>query len=195
MNQKVFSAAAERNKQPILERLCELLRDRHSVLEIGSGSGQHALYFADNMPWLNWTCSELPAAVPALDAGLADRPNLVGPITLDVQADWPDAAFDALFTANTLHIMPWSAVTSLFQHAGMQLPVGGRMIVYGPFHFGGKPTSESNAAFDTALREGDPKRGVRNIEAVDALASGTSLQLLADFAMPANNRLLAWEKV
>lgn len=194
MTRAMFSAAADRNKGPILERLQPLLRRESGVLEIGSGTGQHAVHFASRMPSLRWTCSEIRDGLPALQAGLAERPaNIPEARVLDVRGDWPRERFDAMFTANTLHIMPWSGVEAFFRGAGSVLTRGGRLIVYGPFHYAGKATSVSNAAFDRALRDAEPGRGVRDVEAIHALAAEAAFRPLADFAMPANNRLLAWE--
>lgn len=191
-----FSAACERNRAPILARLGPLFRNRRRVLEIGSGTGQHAEYFAAAMPGLVWICSDLPERLAGLrarlDAAAAD--NLEGPLALDVMTHWPDVAADALFSANTLHIMPEPAVEAFFHGAGERLAAGGRLVVYGPFHYGGSPTSAGNAAFDRELHARGGGEGIRDIEAVLALATEAGFRLLADCAMPANNRLLAWEK-
>ena len=192
-----YSEACERNRHSILGVLRTAFADRHRVLEIGAGTGQHAVHFARHLPWLAW----LPTDRSEYLAGLAARvavegpPNLAPAVELDVRAaPWPRFESDAAFSANTLHIMSWRAVESLFAGVGSMLPAGGVLAVYGPFHYGGRATSDSNAAFDAMLRERDPESGVREFEAVDALAQAAGLALQADHAMPANNRLLVWRR-
>lgn len=192
----LFSAACERNKAPILAELQQRWGPTRRVFELGSGSGQHALYFAAEMPGWTWQCSELPEQLPSLRRELAEAklPNLPPPLAGDVNQPLPVAGCDAVFTANTLHIMGWSEVQRLFDTLGRGLAPGALVSVYGPFHYRGQPTSESNARFDAALRAGDPKCGVRDFEAVDGLALAAGLQLQADSAMPANNRCLTWQR-
>jgi len=193
-----FSAACERNKGPILERLGPLLAGAHSVLEIGSGTGQHAVHFARHLPWLMWQPTERAAELPDLAARIAleGPPNLRAPLALDVRVTpWPCGAdVDAVFTANTLHIMSWAEVEACFAGLGRLLPAGGTLGIYGPFRYGGAFTSESNAAFDASLRARDRASGIRDFEAVDALARGAGLELQGDWALPANNQLLAWRR-
>lgn len=189
------SAACERNRGPILEVLRRHLSRAAEVLEIGSGTGQHAAYFAPALPHLTWQSSDLVENHDAIRGWIAESgaPNLRPPLTLDVRSGpWPDRRFDAVFSANTLHIMGWDAVEALFRALPVVLRPNGLVIVYGPFHYGGRPTSESNAAFDRALRMADPERGVRDFEAVSALAKSAGLTLVEDLAMPANNRCLVW---
>lgn len=190
-----WSDACERNKAPILAHLEFLFRNASRVLEIGSGSGQHAMHFAAGMPWLQWICSDLEdrhATIRAILAGATA--NIEGPLTLDAASPLPPVAFDSMFTANTLHIMPWPAVASLFHNAAESLPDGGRFVVYGPFHYGNAPISAGNAVFDIELRGRGAGEGIRDIEAVQSLAVAQGFRFLADCALPANNRLLAWEK-
>lgn len=196
MSSRQVSAAAERNKQPILERISPLLGDASTVLEIGSGTGQHAEHFAAHMPWLRWTCSDMPERHSELVTVIQDAalPNLGEPLALDVRQPWPALHVDAVFTANTLHIMDWPTVERFFEQLGERLSSQARVLVYGPFHYLSSPTSESNAAFDCMLREENTGKGIRDIGAVQSLAASAGLRLLGDFAMPANNRLLAWEK-
>ncbi|MBV8973659.1 MAG: DUF938 domain-containing protein [Sinobacteraceae bacterium] len=189
------SDACERNKAPILAVLLEELAGCSRVLEVGSGTGQHAVYFAAALPQLLWQPSELKENLPALAERirLQGGPNLRAPLELDVQSHpWPVAPVDALFSANTLHIMGWSAVRELFRGAAEVLERPGVLCVYGPFRFAGRHTSESNAAFDQYLRRRDAESGVRDFEALDALAQQHGLALRANHAMPANNRTLVW---
>jgi cyclopropane fatty-acyl-phospholipid synthase-like methyltransferase len=192
-----YSEACERNRHSILGVLRTAFADRHRVLEIGAGTGQHAVHFARHLPWLAWLPTDRREYLVGLAARVASEgpPNLAPAVELDVlAAPWPRFESDAAFSANTLHIMSWRAVESLFAGVGSMLPAGGVLAVYGPFHYGGRATSDSNAAFDAMLRERDPGSGVREFEAVDALAQAAGLALQADHAMPANNRLLVWRR-
>ena len=200
--QRPYSAACERNREPILAALRDVFADARHVLEIGSGTGQHAAYFAAAMPHLQWQSSD---AVENLDgirawldeAGLANTPP---PIELQSLAGRglhpaPARRFDAVFSANTLHIMGWPEVEALFAGLAGVLEEGHAVVaVYGPFNRGGAYTSDSNRAFDGWLKARDPRSGIRDFEAVDALARGAGLQLETDAAMPANNALLAWRR-
>jgi SAM-dependent methyltransferase len=191
------SEACERNKGPILAVLREELAGTTCVLEVGSGTGQHAVHFAAGLPQLLWQPSELAEALPPLAERirLEGGANLRAPLALDVRDDpWPLAAVDAVFSANTLHIMAWSAVREFFRGVGAVLVPSGVLCVYGPFRFEGRHTSESNAAFDHYLRVRDPESGVRDFEALDAEARARGLRLTANRAMPANNRTLVWRR-
>jgi cyclopropane fatty-acyl-phospholipid synthase-like methyltransferase len=196
MSDKPFSESCERNKGPILEILLGVFDQPGRVLEIGSGTGQHAVHFAGAMPYLTWQTSDLPASHAGIHAWLeeAGLPNLLPPLNLDVTGTWPSASFDYVFSANTLHIMGWPEVIRFFDGVGRVLRLGGRLAVYGPFNYGGQYTSESNARFDEWLKNRNPVSGIRNFEDVGKLASDAGLSLLADHAMPANNRILVWEK-
>ena len=191
-----FSEACERNKDPILEKLREHFAAATRVLEIGSGTGQHALHFAAALPQLVWQTSEVPGQLDAVRAWLAARglPNVLAPIELDVRGEWPAGSFDAIFSANTLHIMGWDGVCALFRGVARCLAPGGVLAIYGPFNYGGRHTSDSNAAFDDLLRRRDPASGIRDREAVEELARAAGLAPVADHAMPANNRLLVWAR-
>jgi len=193
---KPHSEACERNKVPILQCLRPLYAPLHTVFEIGSGTGQHALHFAAAMPHLSWQCSETLAQMDTLQRGLAGHAlrNLALPRVFAVGQPWPETACDAVFTANTLHIMGWDEVQQLFAGLAGWLPLQGLFTVYGPFNVGGRFTSDGNARFDASLRAADPRRGLRDFEAVDALARAAGLQLLEDRAMPANNRCLSWRR-
>ncbi len=190
-----FSEACERNKQPILELLRGALARRRYVVEIGAGTGQHAVHFARGLPQLEWQPTDRREYLPGIAARVAAEgpANLHVPIELDVmQSDWPSLDAGAVYSANTLHIMSWPEVEAFFSGVGRILQRGGVLVVYGPFRYGGSFTSESNAAFDRSLRARDPASGIRDFEAVNALAEAQGLELLADHAMPANNQLLTW---
>jgi len=194
---KPFASACERNKAPILEVLRDLFADRRHVLEIGSGTGQHAVHFAAALPQLQWQCSELAENLPGLRLWLdeAALPNLPPPWVLDVNQALPEGLYDAVFSANTLHIMGWPEVEQLFAGLALRLPLHGLFTVYGPFNIGGRFTSESNARFDAQLRSADARRGIRDLEAVDALAGRAGLKLIDNRAMPANNRCVSWQRM
>jgi SAM-dependent methyltransferase len=194
---KRFSAACERNQDPILAILRDTLPQAARVLEIGSGTGQHAVYFGAHLPHLTWQTSDVTAHHPSIIAWQdeAQLANVLPPLSLDVdQPDWPRDRYDAVFSANTCHIMSWPQVVRMFQGVGQILRSGGIMCVYGPFNYGGAFTSPSNAAFDASLRTGAAHMGIRDIEAMQNLAASCGLRLLADHAMPANNRLLVWQR-
>jgi Protein of unknown function (DUF938) len=192
------SEAAERNKGAILRILTEALAQCSSVVEIGSGTGQHALHFASHLPHLSWQPSDIGHCLPGLRERIAREgpANLRAPIELDVRAlPWPIDGVHALFTANTLHIMGWTAVRDLFRGAGTVLSPPGIVCIYGPFRYGGRCTSTSNAEFDRYLKARDPQGGIRDFESVNALAHEQDLELVADHAMPANNQLLVWRRL
>jgi SAM-dependent methyltransferase len=191
------SEACERNKGPILAVLGGELAASRAVLEIGSGTGQHAVHFARHLPQLSWQPTELGTGLD----GLAERIRLEGPpnlrpaVALDVRAHpWPAERVDAVFSANTLHIMAWDAVEHFFRGVGTVLAAPGVVCVYGPFRYHGGYTSASNAEFDRYLRRRDPLSGIRDFEALDRLACAQGLELAADHAMPANNRTLVWRR-
>jgi SAM-dependent methyltransferase len=190
-----FSDACERNKDPILEVLRAAFADRTRVVEIGAGTGQHAVHFARHLPHLVWQPTDRAEYLEGLAARVAAEgpPNLLAPLELDVLQDpWPPVRGDAVFSANTLHIMSWQAVVALFAGLPRALEGGGVVAIYGPFRYRGQFTTPSNAAFDAMLRERDAQSGVRDFEAVDALARASGLSLVADHALPANNQLLVW---
>jgi len=195
---KQFSSASERNREPILAVLREELVNSRTVLEVGSGSGQHAVFFAAHMPHLIWQCSDLQMNHASINAWMQEAalPNVLPPLVLDMeQPHWPTQTYDAVFTANTCHIMAWHQVQNMFSGAAQRLNAGGKLCVYGPFNYDGKFTSDGNFQFDAALREKAAHMGIRDSEAVNALAQAQGLHLLADHAMPANNRLLVWQRV
>lgn len=194
---KPFSEASERNKEPILAILRELFADRRFVLEAGSGTGQHAVHFAQALPHLVWQTSDLPANLAGIrawlnEAALANTPE---PVELDVGADvWPVESADAIYCANTIHIISWPLVQRLFDGIGRVLASHGLLVLYGPFNYKGQFTSDSNARFDHWLKNRDPVSGIRDFEKVDSLARAQGLRLIVDHAMPANNRTIVWRR-
>jgi SAM-dependent methyltransferase len=192
-----ISEACERNKEPILRILANALAGTRVVLEIGSGTGQHAVHFATHLPHLTWQPSDRADYLPGLRERIAhDGPaNLRPAIELDVHnLPWPVGPVDAVFTANTLHIMEWTAVEDLFRGIGSVLSAPGVVCVYGPFRYADRYTSASNAEFDKYLKARDPRSGIRNFEDVNILSAQQGLHLLEDHAMPANNQLIVWRK-
>jgi len=192
---KPHAPSTERNREPILAALRGPFSDRQRLLEIGSGTGQHAVWFAAQLDHLSWQCSDLADKLPGIRAWLDDAalPNTPRPLALDVaRGPWPGQRFDAVFSANTLHIMGWPAVQALFAGLPAVLTDDAVVAIYGPFNRHGSPTSEGNAAFDVQLRQQDPAMGLRDAEAIDALALPAGLLLHADLPMPANNALRIW---
>ncbi len=195
--EKPFSPSCERNQGPILEVLREHFSQARQVLEIGSGTGQHAVYFAPALAPAIWQTSDVAENLPGIQLWLdeAGLPNLPPPLRLDVNGPWPSARFDAVFTANTLHIMSWLEVRKLFSALDGVLAEAATLAVYGPFNYGGRFTSESNRSFEGWLkRQHGELSGVRDFEAVNELAAAIGLQLVADHEMPANNRTLIWRR-
>ena len=194
---KPFSPASERNRMPIMNVLRPLFAEVKSVLEVGSGTGQHAVFFGAQMPHLTWQTSDLPENHPAIRMWLEDAAsaNVRPPLVLDVDSDeWPVERVDAVFTANTIHIVSWSSVEKLFAGVARVLNANGLFCAYGPFSYEGRHTSESNARFDLSLRGQNSRSGIRDFAQVCELAAGNDLSLQDDHAMPANNRLLAFRK-
>lgn len=198
MIEKPNAPACERNKAPILGLLKQELRAARQVLEIGSGTGQHAVHFAAALSHVRWHTSDLKANHPGIQAWIdwAGLDNLLAPIALDVHCSqhWPDGPFDAVFTANTCHIMDWGGVELMFAGAQRLLPPGGPLLVYGPFNRHGQFTSPGNRDLDRWARTTFPGGGIRDIEAVDGLAGRSGFESMADHEMPANNRLLVFKK-
>ena len=190
--------APERNRGPILEVLRRILPRRGRVLELASGSGQHVVFFAEHLRELVFLPSDLETRhLESVRAWTAYRalPNVAAPRQLDVcAADYGIEAVDAMFAANLLHIAPWSCAEGVFAGARRHLLPGGVLALYGPFHVGGKPTAESNAAFDADLRRRDPRWGVRDVDALGALAEHAGLVLRERVPMPANNQMLIFDK-
>lgn len=195
---KPFSQACENNKQPILNVLSRVLKNQKHVLEIGSGTGQHAVYFAKNLPFLTWQTSDLPINHAGINQWIDDypTPNIKQPFTIDLsKVDSLAENIDAMYTANTLHIVSWPLVQKLFDMATKQLASNGMLCIYGPFNYQGKYTSASNANFDLWLKARDEESGIRDFEAICQLAEKASFTIKEDIEMPANNRILLFTKI
>lgn len=197
MPEKPYSQASENNKSPILAILKQAFAETSEVLELGSGTGQHACYFAEHLPHLNWRPSDLAENLAAIRLWIEDSElnNIVAPVELDVcWNEWPLEIPSGLFSANSLHIMSWVSVEKLFAYLVNHAPKRNCLCIYGPFNYQGEFTSDSNRQFDQWLKQRDPASGIRDFEAVDKLAQNAGYCLQADHAMPANNRLLVWHK-
>ena len=194
---KRHAPAAERNRVPLLEVLRRVLADRRDVLEIASGTGQHAVFFARELPRLRWQPSDRdPDALASIEAWSAEAalPNLAAARALDVGAlPWPVERADAVVCINLVHIAPWSAAVALFEGAARLLSAAAPLVSYGPYRFGGR-TAPSNDAFDASLRAQDPSWGVRDVDALSALARRTGFELEEIVPMPANNHTLVWRR-
>jgi len=193
---KSFSEDAESNKSPILQVLLPILSDVNSVLEIGSGTGQHAVSFGAALSHLSWQTSELEQQHASIQAWLdeSELTNVLPPITLDVGKEWPERCFDAVFSANTAHIISWPKVELMYRGVGHVLRKNGLFVLYGPFNFSGKYTSSSNRRFDAWLKQRDPESGIRNFEDMNRLAGENQLLFEQEVSMPANNRILIWRR-
>ena len=197
MSEKPFSQACENNQKAILAHLQAAFSDCKTVLEIGSGTGQHAVYCAPRLPHLSWQTSDQAEYHLGINAWIDSMPaaNLHRPLVLNVDMPtWPLESVDGIFTANTCHIMAWESVENMFRRLALLLKSGGMLVIYGPFNYGGEFTAPSNANFDAYLKQRAAHQGVRDFESVDVLAKAAGLTLLEDNAMPANNRLLVWRK-
>lgn len=196
--EKPFSQSCENNKDPILAVLREAFRDVSLVLEIGSGTGQHAVHFARNLPHLTWQPADMAENIPGMNLWFdeAKLPNIKEPLVLNVvDTIWPIEEADAIFSANTLHIMGKPEAECFFTGLSSVITDDGVLCIYGPFNYGGKYTSESNEKFDAWLYKQNPKSAIRDFEWVNSLAEKAGLRLARDHEMPANNRLLEWRKV
>ncbi|MDP1708075.1 MAG: DUF938 domain-containing protein [Gammaproteobacteria bacterium] len=194
---KPYSPSCDENRQPILAVLREVFTAAGHVLEIGSGTGQHAVFFADRLPHLVWQASDRAEHLAGMRLWLEEAAlhNTPVPLELDVaSAHWPAMETDAVFSANTAHIMAWPQVERMFAGIGTILKPGGVFALYGPFNYNGNYTSESNTRFDQWLKARDPLSGVRDFEMLNMLAQRQRLQLFRDYPMPANNRTLVWRK-
>ena len=192
-----FSQSCENNKGPILEKLKKILVTNKHVLEIASGTGQHATFFSNELPHLAWQPTEIPSQIRNLSLRLtaSQSVNLLPAVELDVdQEEWGVPETEAIFTANSLHIISKESVKNFILQAGEILKKRGRLIVYGPFKYNQRFTSSSNADFDNVLRERSSDSAIRDFEWVCDLCESENLFLETDFAMPANNRLLFFKK-
>ena len=193
---KPFSQACENNKGPILEVLKTVFNKTESVLEIGSGTGQHSVFFAEQLPHLQWYTSDRHINHEGINLWLkeANLTNLHGPLELDLNYAWPVNNVDAIYTANTFHIVSWQLVEQFFKGVSTHLVSQGVVCIYGPFKYQGQFTSASNEEFDRFLTQRDPFSGIRDFEVIEQLATQASLTLISDTAMPANNQLLVFKR-
>ena len=194
MTDKPYAESCDQNKGPILAVLCRLFAKAGIVLEIGSGTGQHAIHFAAAMPHLVWQTSDRKENHRGIHAWLheARLPNTRQPIDLDVSGHWPEQTYDAVFSANTVHIMSWLEVERCFEGIGKVLAPGGCFVLYGPFNYNGQYTSDSNRRFDGWLKQRDPHSGIRDFRDLNRLAEVQGLLFEEDIEMPVNNRILVW---
>ncbi|MEF8792940.1 DUF938 domain-containing protein [Thiohalorhabdus sp.] len=194
---KPFSQACENNKDPILGVIRDVFADAGRVVEIGSGTGQHAVHFAPHLPHLIWQPTDVGDNLPGIRAWLAEAglTNVAEPQALDVdQPAWPELSGDGTFSANTAHIMSWPQVERMFRGVSGLLPAGGAFCLYGPFAYVGEHTSASNARFDASLCQQDTRMGIRDRQDLERLGEEVALDLEADHDLPANNRLLVWRR-
>ena len=197
MNDKPFAPASERNSQPILDVIRDEFLGLQSILEVGSGTGQHAVCFAAELAQLTWQTSDIEANHAGIKAWLRDAglPNTRDPLSLDVLRDkMPVDNYDGVFSANTAHIMSFAAVEKMFSIVSAVLHDAGVFALYGPFRIGGEFNSSSNARFHHSLRQQDAEMGIRHLEDLDRLAEAGGLQRVRLYAMPANNQLVVWIK-
>jgi cyclopropane fatty-acyl-phospholipid synthase-like methyltransferase len=195
--QRPYSESCDQNKLPILSVIEPIFIGCSVVLEIGSGTGQHAVYFAEKMPHLQWRCSDCASDLVGINQWIKDShvSNVITPITLDVsESQWPTDPVDAMFTANSLHIMRYQDVINFMTGAGILLNTGGHLVIYGPFNYNGEFTSASNKSFEQWLKSRDPLSGIKNFEDIEALANQNGFKLCRDYEMPANNRILHFIK-
>ena len=197
MKNKPYAESCDQNRNAILDVIQPLLVNSRSLLEIGSGTGQHAVYFTEELPHVTWHSSDRAENLEGIKLWLSDADNerLPPPIELDVrQNNWPEIIVDTVFTANTCHIMNQQSVEIMIAQIGKLLPAGGQLIIYGPFNYNQQYTSPSNEKFDQWLKQRDPESAIRHFEDMNELAEKAGLNLLGDYEMPANNRVLCWGK-
>ena len=196
MQNKPYAESCDQNRDVIFSVIEPLLAQSYSVLEIGSGTGQHAVYFSQKLPHLTWQTSDRTENIGGIKLWLTDSgQQQPEPVVLDVsQKTWPDLECDTVFTANTCHIMNQDSVAAMFRGVGKLLPDGGQFIIYGPFNYNQQYTSQSNERFDQWLKSRDPESGIRHFEELNHLSEQAGMHLVNDFAMPANNRILHWVK-
>ena len=195
---KPYSESCDQNKDAILSVISPLFFLLTNVLEIGSGTGQHAVYFAEKMPQLTWHTSDCRSYLNGINAWLADAclTNIKPPFELDVsKSQWPIVDIDAIFTANSVHIMQQQDVVNLINGVGKLLKQKDSFVIYGPFNYNGQYTSKSNESFDQWLKQRDPLSGIKHFEEIESLANDNGMRLVTDYEMPANNRILHFIKV
>ena len=197
MLNKPYSESCDQNRDPIQRVFEQFVDGRNTVLEIGSGTGQHAVYFAAQFADLLWQTSDLIENHQAIQAWIVDSglDNVFSPIELDSRGDWPEQQYDLVYSANTVHIMSSVAVEQLFNKLPFCMHENSVFLLYGPFNYEGSYTSESNARFDLWLKQHDSASGIKNFEWLKDLAQQSGLECTDDFEMPANNRLLVWQKI
>jgi hypothetical protein len=198
MADKPFSQACANNQEPILIVLKRVFASAESVLEIGSGTGQHAVHFGRGLPHVHWQTSDLAVNHAGIRQWLdeAALPNVAPPLNLDVRSkQWPDVSVHGVFSANTAHILSWEGVIAMFAGVAEVLSDAACFALYGPFNYAGAYTSPGNERFDAQLKARDPLSGIRDFEAVTALAQSFNLRFVEDNPMPASNRLLVWRRM
>jgi cyclopropane fatty-acyl-phospholipid synthase-like methyltransferase len=198
MKNKPYSEACDQNREPILAVLQRFIAaDTKALLEIGSGTGQHAVYFAPEFAHMHWQTSDVQDNHPGIHAWLTDMPsdNVAAPLALDVlQDDWPSLQYDIVFSANTAHIMSETAVVAMFTGVGQILAEGQYFLLYGPFNIDGKYTAPSNERFDQWLKARDPQMGVRDVGWLQTVAQQQGLIVQEVIDMPADNKIVVWQK-
>lgn len=196
MNNRPYSESCEQNKHVIHEVINLYLKAGIEVLEIGSGTGQHAVYFAELNPDIHWQTSDREEYLPGIRNWLSfvSLPNLANPLLLDVCGEWPVKLYDLVFTANSLHIMSEFEADYCIRGAADCLKRSGYFIAYGPFNYNGEFTSDSNRQFERWLKHNNPHSGIKHFEVVNKIAEHSGLKLIDDIAMPANNRILIWQR-
>ncbi len=196
MSNRPHAESCDQNREPIAEVLARHAEGRCSVLEIGSGTGQHAVYFAERFGWLDWQPSDLDEHHAGINAWREHSgcTNVRTPLSLDVSGDWPQQRYDLVFSANTLHIMAADEVEDFFAAVPRVMHDESRLLIYGPFNYEGRYTSIGNARFDQWLKQRDPLSGIKDYEWLQDLAVRAGLECIEDVAMPANNRILVWQR-
>lgn len=196
--EKPFAPACERNQAVILEQLQQWLSTPgQSVLEIGSGTGQHAVYFAAQIPHITWQTADVIEKHAGINLWLADArlTNVLPPVEYAIgHSQWPDGQYDVVYSSNVLHIISEALVELMISDLGAHLKKAAQVIFYGPFKYSGQYTADSNADFDQWLQAHDPQSGIRDFEVIESLMQQQRFKLVKDITMPANNQLLVFEK-